>query len=91
MTGAGETVTVDAAEFAKLRAAAAVGIVEHARQLVAAAVAEGRIPEARAAFWTQHVVRHGRAAEVELSRVTPVPPTASVTAGQLEATWPGLP
>ncbi|WP_069145980.1 hypothetical protein [Rhodococcus erythropolis] len=75
------TVTIDAAEYERLREAAALGVVDEARQLVAAAVSDGRIPSDRAKFWTQQLARHGSMAEATLAQLTPIATEAPDAAG----------
>lgn len=65
-------VTVDAAAYQRLQVHAAAGVLDAARQVVAAAVADGRIVPERAPYWTLEVVKGGDAAIARLSALTPV-------------------
>lgn len=76
-----EQVQIDAAEYTRLRALASAGVADTARELVAAAVADGRISRDRAKFWETQLAKHGAGAEAALSALTSVAAEAPDAAG----------
>lgn len=75
------TVAVDAVHLAALRAAARSGRTARARQLVAAAVEDGRVPPSRRAFWVGRLTADAGAERALASLVAAGLPPVALSSG----------